>query len=153
MKKVLSITIFTTLLILTLGIFYYSGCQQNQDGSWRLNPFAAEQIEDAAETATGALGLLSLFVPGLAGVAGIAAGITGAYKKMKPGLTKYKNTSKHIVASVERIKKNQPELWAKIKTEFKEGTNADVEQVINQLIANDWYSCRTAKEQEKQING
>ena len=133
------------LLAISILIIFIIGCQQSQDGHWRLNPFAANQIESAAETTTGVFSLLSLFIPGMAGVAGIAAGMTGVYKKMKPGLTRYKNTSQHIITSIEKIKKNQPELWDKIKTEFKEGTNADIEQAINQLIV-------MAKEQEKQVS-
>jgi hypothetical protein len=129
--------------ILAFSGMLYVGCQQSQDGHWRLDPFAADQIEKAGDTATGALSLLSLFVPGAAGVAGIAAGATAAFKKMKPGLTKYKNTSQHIVTTVEKIKKSQPELWAKIKDEFKDGTNADIEAVIDQIVA-------MAKVQEKQ---
>ena len=131
------------LLATSILIIFFIGCQQSQDGHWRLNPFAANQIESAAETTTGVFSLLSLFIPGMAGVAGIAAGVTGAYKKMKPGLTRYKNTSQHIVTSIEKIKKNQPELWDKIKTEFKEGTNAELESVIEEIIF-------MAKAQEKQ---
>jgi len=142
MRRMLLTALFVTIITFASGLFL-TGCQQGQDGHWRLNPFTANQIESAGETATGALSLLSLFVPGAAGLAGIAAGVTGAYKKMKPGLTKYKNTSQHIVTSVEKIKKNQPELWAKIKDEFKDGTNADIEAVIDQIVAME-------KAQEKQ---
>ena len=145
MKQTILTTTFVALLTFTIGMFSYAGCQQSQDGYWRLNPFAADQIESAAETTTGVFSLLSLFIPGMAGVAGIAAGMTGAYKKMKPGLTRYKNTSQHIVTSIEKIKKNQPELWDKIKTEFKEGTNAELESVIEEIIF-------MAKAQEKQAN-
>lgn len=131
-----------TILFVLLGIL--SGCEQDtQTGKWRLSPDTANQIGNAADVGTGLLGLASLFVPGLAGAAGIAAGVAGAYKKMKPGLTKYKKTSQHIVTSVENIKKNQPELWAKIKGEFKTGTDADIEQVIEQIVA-------VAKTEEKQ---
>ena len=122
-------------LLLLLTITLFAGCQQDETGKWRLDPFAADQIEQAADTATGALGLLSLFIPGAAGVAGIAAGVAATFKKMKPGLTKYKKTSTHIVSAVEKIKKDQPELWAKIKAEFKTGADADIEEVIEQIVA------------------
>lgn len=135
MKRLLITLLFTLVL--------FAGCYQDtQTGQWRLGQDAADQIESIANTATGALSLVSLFVPGLAGVAGIAAGAGAAFKKMKPGLTKYKKTSEHIVTSVEKIKKTQPELWEKIKTEFKDGTDADIEQVIEQIVA-------LAKMQEK----
>ena len=135
------VTIFFCWVLVSSGLFLW-GCQQAETGEWRLTPIWGVKIEDAAETGTGVLSLLSLFVPGLAGVAGIAAGATGAFKKMKPGLTKYKNTSKHIVTAVEKVKKNQPELWAKIKGEFKDGTDADIEAVIDQIVT-------MAKAQEK----
>lgn len=126
MKRLLLVTLFTTVL--------FAGCHQDETGKWQLDPFAADQIEQVADTATGALGILSLFIPGVAGAAGIAAGVAGAYKKMKPGLTKYKKTSAHIVTAIEKVKKDQPELWAQIKAEFKAGTDADIEAVIAQIV-------------------
>jgi thioredoxin-related protein len=127
MRRVLLIVLFTISLFCT-------SCHQDETGKWRLDPFAADRIEGTADTTAGVFSLLSLFIPGAAGVAGIAAGIAATFKKMKPGLTKYKNTSQHIVTSVERIKKNQPELWARIKDEFKQGTNTDIETVIGQIV-------------------
>lgn len=127
--------ILTLSLILIASGLFCTGCHQTESGQWRLNPLWGDKIENAAETTTGVFSLLSLFVPGAAGIAGIAAGITATFKKMKPGLTKYKNTSEHVVTSIEKIKRNQPELWAKIKDEFKDGTDADIEAVINQTIA------------------
>jgi hypothetical protein len=125
MKRLLLVTLFVITLC--------AGCHQDETGRWRLDP-SADQIEQAADTATGALSLLSLFIPGAAGAAGIAAGVAATFKKMKPGLTRYKKTSQHIVVAVEKIKKDQPELWAKIKTEFKTGTDADIETVIDQIV-------------------
>lgn len=126
MKRLLLILLFTTALI--------TGCHQDETGKWQLDPFAADQIEQVADTATGALGILSLFIPGAAGVAGLVAGAAGAYKKMKPGLIKYKKTSTHIVAAVEKIKKTRPEFWAQVKAVFKDGTDADIEAVIAQIV-------------------
>jgi hypothetical protein len=126
----------TALIIVICMAIWLTGCYQNaQTGEWQLGQQAADQIENIADTATGALSLVSLFVPGAAGVAGIAAGAAAAFKKMKPGLTKYKQTSEHIVTSIEQIKEDQPELWKQIKDKFKDGTNADIEQVIEQIVA------------------
>jgi len=133
MKKTLLTTLF--IVALTVSGLFYAGCHQTESGQWRLDPVWGNKIENATDTASGALSLLSLFVPGAAGAAGIAAGVAATFKKMKPGLTKYKKTSQHTTWTLERIKKNQPELWAKIKDEFKEGTDADIEEVINQTVA------------------
>jgi thioredoxin-related protein len=127
MRRVLLIVLFTISLFCT-------SCHQDETGKWRLDPFAADKIEGAADTTAGVFSLLSLFIPGAAGVAGIAAGVATTFKKMKPGLTKYKKTSTHIVTAVERIKENQPEFWAQIKAEFKTGTDADIEAVIDQIV-------------------
>lgn len=125
-------TLLTLLFIVSL---CFAGCLRDAEtGEWRLNPFAADKIEAAADTAAGTLGLLSLFIPGAAGVAGIAAGVAATFKKMKPGLTRYKKASTHIVTAVEKIKNDQPELWAQIKAEFKAGTDADIEAVIDQIV-------------------
>ena len=144
----MKLTLLTTLFVIALTVsgLFYAGCHQTESGQWRLDPVWGNKIENATDTASGALSLLSLFVPGAAGAAGIAAGVAATFKKMKPGLTKYKNTSQHVVASVEKIKKNQPELWAKIKGEFEEGTNADIEEVIDQAIV-------LMKKQEEKNNG
>lgn len=138
MKHVLLTLLFAAALCVT-------GCQRDtQTGEWRLNPFVADKIEAAADAATGTFSLLSLFVPGAAGAAGIAAGVAATFKKMKPGLTRYKKTSTHIVAAVEKIKKERPEFWAQIKTSFKEGTDADIEAVIEQIV-------ELQKQQEKSV--
>jgi len=133
----MKLTLLTTLFIVALTVsgLFYAGCHQTESGQWRLDPVWGNRIEDATDTASGALNLLSLFIPGAAGAAGIAAGVAATVKKMKPGLTKYKKTSQHTTWTLERIKKNQPELWAKIKDEFKEGTDADIEEVIDQTVA------------------
>ena len=133
MKKALLTTLFVIALMVS-GLFY-AGCHQTESGQWKLDPVWGNRIEKTTDTASGALSLLSLFIPGAAGAAGIAAGVAATFKKMKPSLTKYKNTSQHVVASVEKVKKKQPELWAKIKDEFREGTDADIEEVIDQTVA------------------
>lgn len=125
-------TLLTLLFIISL---YFAGCQRDiLTGEWRLNPFAADKIEAATDATAETLSLLSLFIPGAAGVAGIAAGAAAAFKKMKPGLTRYKKTSTHIITAIEKIKTGQPELWAQIKAEFKAGTDVDIEAVIDQIV-------------------
>jgi len=122
-------------LIAFVILIVMSGCRVGSDGGWQLNPFAADTIESVADSTAGVFSLLFLFIPGVAGATGIAAGAAAAFKKMKPGLVKYRHTTQHMVLCVEKIKKTQPELWAKIKSEFKEGTNADIEAVIDQIVA------------------
>lgn len=128
MKKVLLVV---WLMLFSAGL---AGCYKDVNGGWRLGANEANQIEQGLDTAAEGLGLLSLFVPGAAGLAGIGAGIAAAFKKLKPELTKNKQTNEHIVTTIEIIKQNRPELWKLIKDEFKHGTNTDIEEVIDRII-------------------
>ena len=129
MKKVLLVV---WLMLFSAGL---AGCYQDSNGGWRLGMNEADRIEKGLDTAAEGLGLLSLFVPGAAGLAGIGAGIAGAFKKLKPELTKSKQTNEHIVSTIETIKGEHPDIWEDIKYEFKEGTNADIEEVIEKIVA------------------
>jgi hypothetical protein len=115
----------------------FAGCiSQDTSGKWHiaLSKPAADAIEGAAETTTSVLSLLSIFVPGLAGVAGAAAAGTATYKRMKPSLIKNKAVSQHVVKSIETLKKEQPELWTKVKVYMAEDCGADVDAAVKEIV-------------------
>lgn len=130
-KLIIAVTIIFSIafVILCLG-----GCYQDNTGGWHLGRSAAEAIDKGLDAGAQGLGLLSLFVPGVAGLAGIAAGLAGAFKKLKPQLTKSKQVNEHVVTTIETIKKLYPSVWEAIKDEFKDGTNDDIEETIEKII-------------------
>lgn len=115
-------------------IVFTGGCYQDTTGGWHLSQGAANAIESGTETAAGVAGVVSIFVPAAAGVAGAAAGIAGAFKKLKPQLTKNKKVSEHVVSSLQTLKENDPETWKKVVTYLEEKSNADVELAIDEVI-------------------
>lgn len=125
------VTLWVVICILAL---VTSGCVSDGSGGYRLSFGNADKIEKGLDAGATGLGLLSLFIPGMAGVGGIAAGIAGTFKKMKPQLTKQKAVSEHVVKTIETIKKENPDIWLDIKGKFAEGTNADIDAVIEQII-------------------
>lgn len=127
-------TIMTVVLILFFALLLH-GCYQDASGGWRLGQDEANQIEQGLDATAEGIGLVSLFIPGATAVAGVAAGIAGAFKKLKPELTKQKETTEHVVTSIEKIKEDYPDTWAMIRDKFQEGTNADIECVIEKIIA------------------
>jgi len=109
------------------------------EATWRLNPIISEQIENTAEGTAGLLQALAPIVPyaGTAGAALLAA--LGIYRgKVKPNYVKakteaelYHASTKTLVDVIEDIKKNQPELWLKLKPALVDSQMAkNVEQVI-----------------------
>lgn len=125
------VTLWVVICILAL---VTSGCASDGNGGYRLTFGNADKIEKGLDAGATGLGLISLFVPGLAGVGGIAAGVAGAFKKLKPELTKQKKTTEHIVTTIEQIKKDNPDIWNDIKDKFAENTDADIDAVIEQII-------------------
>lgn len=102
-----------------------SGCQvvPNEQGGRDLvpDPNAVAAVETGAEAGVGIIGMLSLIWPGLVPVAGIAAGILGTWRRMKPQVMaktteaeSYYKAGEVLAASLEDIKKTQPDVWAKI---------------------------------------
>ena len=125
-------------LVILLGMMFgMVGClAQDRNGKWHiaLTKEAANQIETAAESATSALSLMSIFIPGLAGVAGAAAAGTATFKKMKPSLIKNKAVSQHVVSSLEILKKEQPEVWEKVKVYMAKNSDTDIEAAVKETI-------------------
>ena len=129
--------LITLILLISL-----SGCIKslNQEGEvvYSADPCTVVKFERQAEGAIGVLGLLGMFWPALIPIATAAGGVYGTYKRIKPALEEkrteaelYHASTKTLVDVIEDIKKNQPELWLKLKPVLVDSQMAkNVEQVI-----------------------
>lgn len=148
-KLVIKLSIVWILAV--LAVISINGCYQDMNGGWRLGTNEANSIEQGLDVAKEGLGLLSIFIPGAAGLAGIATGVAGAFKKMRPELTKQKKVNEHTIFTIEWVKENMPEVWEKIKGKFAEETDADIEDVIAQY--QELYSALNEIKNEESCNG
>ncbi len=142
--SLVAITLMSLIAITTM--LAMSGCTAVEDEktgktTWKLNPLISKQVEDAAEGTAGILKILGPYIP-YAGTGSVAIMTAlGIYlKKIKPNYTKakteanlYHTTTHTLVQVVEHIKKNEPEIWAKLKPLLDSEMGRNTENAIRGL--------------------
>jgi hypothetical protein len=134
------------ILLSIVFVAFFCGCTkeintETGETTWKLNPIISQQVEDTAEGAAGLLTALTPFIPhaGVAGGALLTA--LGIYRrKVKPNFDKAKteanlyHTATHtLVEVIEDIKKNEPEVWAKIKPLLETEMGQNIENAIRAI--------------------
>lgn len=116
LKRLISVIILLIILIIPACTII-----KQADGGFKVGvtPETHQTISDAGDAATTTLGLLSAFFPALLPIAAAAGVGTATWKKMKKTVTKYKGPLEMYVKTLEYIKQNDEETWAKIKEEIK----------------------------------
>lgn len=138
MKKLLGVALVLCLVV---------GCIQQQDETGEptvvIDPEVVATIDGVAEfgdVAVAVAGPLSIYWPPAAGIAGIIAGVVGAWRKMKPKLTKAETeaskayvVTEAIVYAIEEFKKTNRDDWEKLKSQLTKTIGPETENVIRAL--------------------
>ena len=133
------------ILLSVILLFFVCGCTKeiNEQGqaTWKLDPVRSEKVEKQVESAAGLLTALTPFLPhaGVAATALLTA--LGVYRtKVKPNFDKarteanlYHTTTHTLVQVIETIKKDEPELWAKIEPFMDSKIGKNTENVIRAM--------------------
>ena len=113
--------VFAMMMAMNL---FVTGCivERGEDGKdrIRLNPFAADKIEQTGEAGVGIAKVLAPFLGPAGGIVagGLASGLA-LFKKFKPKLTEFQTKAElsHTAADItvnvfEKLKKEHPKVWA-----------------------------------------
>lgn len=144
MKRSIGWTIgaMISLVLWVLIILMFAGCQQavGPDGVV-LDPNAPPLIEPIVETGISLAQLLGAIWPPLIPIATAAGGLFAGYKRLKPRIQEAQKASDKYLAAgetltnvLEDIKKNEPELWAKIGPRIQEATSSSVVTALENTI-------------------